>query len=160
MRLFGPPKGKETLFRYLWKYRHQFIISSIGGILYNTVIVFSPILLGRLIDASGSGTGRQVLLSAALFIGVTAFFQMSRWIKRWFMRDQFNRVACDLRQTFLERMLRRSAPELDRETVGDLMSRTVGDITLVVDTVMTTLNEGWDTWLLMISFFVAMLLSD
>ena len=160
MKLFGPPKGKETLFRYLWKYRHQFIISSIGGILYNTVIVFSPILLGRLIDASGSGTGRQVLLSAALFIGVTAFFQLSRWIKRWFMRDQFNRVACDLRQTFLERMLRRSAPELDRETVGDLMSRTVGDITLVVDTVMTTLNEGWDTWLLMISFFVAMLVAD
>jgi len=160
MRLFGPPKGKETLVRYLWKYRFQFIISSIGGILYNTVIVFSPILLGRLIDAAGSGAGQKVLLSAALFVGVTTFFQMARWVKRWFMRDQFNRVACDLRQTFLERMLSRNATVLEKETVGDLMSRTVGDITLVVDTVMTTLNEGWDTWLLMISFFVAMLFQD
>lgn len=160
MRLFGPPKGKETLVRYLWKYRFQFIISSIGGILYNTAIVFSPILLGRLIDAAGGDVGQKVLQSAAAFVGMTVFFQMARWVKRWFMRDQFNRVACDLRQTFLERMLGRDAAALEKETVGDMMSRTVGDITLVVDTVMTTLNEGWDTWLLMISFFVAMLFQD
>ncbi len=70
------------------------------------------------------------------------------------MRDQFNRVACDLRQTFLERTLDRDLTDLEKETVGDLMSRTVGDITEVVDTVMVTINEGWDTWLLMISYFI------
>lgn len=160
MKLFGPPKSKETLPRYLLKYKFQFIISSIGGIIYNTVIVFSPILLGRLIDAAGGGPGQQVLLSALYFVSVTAFFQTARLVKRWFMRDQFNRVACDLRQTFIERTLGRRAADLEQEKVGDLMSRTVGDITLVVDTVMTTLNEGWDTWLLMISYFVAMLFQD
>ena len=160
MKKFGPPPGKETLPAYLWKYKPQFIVSSIGGILYNTVIVMSPLLLGRLIDAAGGGTGRQVLLSALFYVGVTAFFQFARYIKRWFMRDQFNRVACDLRQTFMERTLGRSMPDLEKETVGDLMSRTVGDITLVVDTVMTTLNEGWDTWLLMVSFFVALMFKD
>ncbi len=160
MKLFGPPKGKETLPRYLFKYMPQFIISSIGGIIYNTVIVLGPILLGNLIDAAGGGMGRQVMLTALYFVGVTAFFQLARFIKRWFMRDQFNRVACDLRQTFMERMLGRKLPELEKETVGDLMSRTVGDITLVVDTVMSTLNEGWDTWLLMISYFVALMFKD
>ncbi len=160
MKLFGPPKGKETLPRYLYKYMPEFIISSIGGILYNTVIVLGPILLGNMIDAAGSGTGRQVILSALYFVGVTAFFQFARFVKRWFMRDQFNRVACDLRQTFMERTLGRKLPELEKETVGDLMSRTVGDIMLVVDTVMTTLNEGWDTWLLMISYFVALMFRD
>lgn len=160
MKLFGPPKGKETLPRYLLKYMPQFIISSIGGILYNTVIVLGPILLGNLIDAAGGGTGRQVMLSALYFVGVTASFHLARFVKRWFMRDQFNRVVCDLRQTFMERMLGRKLPELEKETVGDLMSRTVGDITLVVDTVMTTLNEGWDTWLLMISYFIALMFKD
>jgi len=160
MKLFGPPKGKETLPRYLFKYMPQFIISSIGGIVYNTVIVLGPILLGNLIDAAGGGTGRKVMLSALYFVGVTAFFQLARFVKRWFMRDQFNRVACDLRQSFLERMLGRKLPELEKEAVGDLMSRTVGDITLVVDTVMTTLNEGWDTWLLMLSYFVALMFKD
>ena len=160
MKLFGPPKGKETLFHYLLKYTPQFLVSSIGGILYNTVIVLGPILLGRLIDAADGGTGNQVVLSALFFVGITAAFQFSRYVKRWFMRDQFNRVACDLRQTFMERMLGRTLPDLEKESAGDLMSRTVGDITLVVDTVMTTLNEGWDTWLLMISYFVALLFMD
>jgi ABC-type multidrug transport system fused ATPase/permease subunit len=160
MKLFGPPKGMETLPRYLFKYMPQFVISSIGGIIYNTVIVLGPILLGNLIDYAGGGAGLKVLLSAIYFVGVTAFFQLARFVKRWFMRDQFNRVACDLRQTFMERMLLRSLPGLEKETVGDLMSRTVGDITLVVDTVMTTLNEGWDTWLLMISYFVALMFKD
>ena len=160
MKLFGPPKGKETLPQYLFKYMPQFLISSIGGIIYNTVIVLGPILLGNLIDAAGGGTGQKVLLSAIYFVGITAFFQLARFVKRWYMRDQFNRVACDLRQTFMERMLGRKLPDLERETVGDLMSRTVGDITLVVDTIMTTLNEGWDTWLLMISYFVALMIKD
>jgi ATP-binding cassette, subfamily B, multidrug efflux pump len=157
---FGPPKGNETLFRYLTKYMPQFIISSIGGFVYNTFIVLGPIYMGKLIDAAGGGPARQVLLLAASFVGITAFFQFARYIKRWYMRDQFNRVACDLRQTFLERTLDRSLPDLEKETVGDLMSRTVGDITEVVDTVMITINEGWDTWLLMISYFITLLIQD
>lgn len=160
MRLFGPPPGKETLFRYLTKYMPQFVISSAAGILYNTVIVLGPILLGHLIDAAGGGTARQVLLSALYFATVTAFFQFARYVKRWYMRDQFNRVACDLRQTLLERTLQRPLRDLEQESVGDLMSRTVGDITMVVDTVMSTLNEGWDTWLLMLSYFAVLLYRD
>lgn len=162
MKLFGPPRGKETptLFNYLTKYMPQFVISSVAGIVYNTAIVLGPILLGNLLDAAGGGVGEKVLWSAAYFVGVTAFFQFARYIKRWYMRDQFNRVACDLRQTFVERILSRKLPELEKEAVGDLMSRTVGDITLVVDTVMSTLNEGWDTWLLMISYFVVLMFRD
>jgi len=138
----------------------QFIISSIGGFIYNTTIVLGPIYMGRLIDEAGGGPASQVLLMAASFIGTTAFFQFARYIKRWYMRDQFNRVACDLRQTFLERTLERDLPDLEKETVGDLMSRTVGDITEVVDTVMVTINEGWDTWLLMISYFITLMIQD
>ena len=76
------------------------------------------------------------------------------------MRDQFNHVACDLRQTLLDRIIGYKLPDLEKETIGDLMSRTVGDITLVVDTVMSTINEGWDTWLLMISYFVVLMFMD
>lgn len=160
MKLFGPPQGEETLFRYLAKYMPQFIISSIGGFIYNTTIVLGPVYMGRLIDAAGGGPGKAVVLSALYFVGVTAFFQFARYVKRWYMRDQFNRVACDLRQTFIERTLGRKLPDLSEETVGDLMSRTVGDVTEVVETVMVTLNEGWDTWLLMLSYFMMLLIQD
>ncbi|HBN85824.1 MAG TPA: hypothetical protein DDZ89_18505 [Clostridiales bacterium] len=160
MKLYGPPEKKETLPAFLLKYKPQFIISSLSGILYNTVIVLGPIFLGKLIDAAAGNTAELVWMSALYYVGITAFFQLARFIKRWFMRDQFNRVACDLRQTLTERVLGRSIPDLSHETAGDLMSRTVGDITLVVDTVMSTLNEGWDTWLLMLSYFVVLMFMD
>jgi ABC-type multidrug transport system fused ATPase/permease subunit len=160
MKKFGPPIGKETLFKFLLKYKFQFFVSSIAGIIYNTVIVLGPIFLGKLIDAAASDKSEIVLLSAVYFVGVTVFFQFARFIKRWYMRDQFNHVACDLRQTLLDRIMRYKLPDLEKETVGDLMSRTVGDITLVVDTVMSTINEGWDTWLLMISYFVVLMYMD
>lgn len=160
MRLYGPPVKKMTIMQFLLKYKMQFIVSSIAGIIYNTVIVLGPIYLGRLIDAAGDGTAKMVILSASYFLGVTVFFQFSRFIKRWYMRDQFNRVACDLRQTLLDKVLGFEMLQLEKESVGDLMSRTVGDITLVVDTVMSTLNEGWDTWLLMMSYFAVLMLMD
>ncbi|NCB73965.1 MAG: ABC transporter ATP-binding protein [Clostridia bacterium] len=160
MKLYGPPEKQETLPAFLLKYKPQFVISSLSGILYNTVIVLGPIFLGKLIDAAAASTAELVWMSALYYVGITAFFQLARFIKRWFMRDQFNRVACDLRQTMTDRVLERSVPELSHETTGDLMSRTVGDITLVVDTVMSTLNEGWDTWLLMLSYFVALMFMD
>ena len=72
MNKFGPPEGKETLFRYLTKYMPQFIISSIGGFVYNTFIVLGPIYMGRLIDEAGGGPARQVLLMAGSFIGEAA----------------------------------------------------------------------------------------
>lgn len=160
MKTYGPPQTGENLFSFLFKYKFQFWVSSLAGIAYNTIIVLGPILLGRLMDRAVEPSVFNVWISGFFFVGVTVFFQLARFIKRWFMRDQFNHVACDLRQTLLERIVGRKLPELEKEKVGDLISRTVGDVTLVVDTVMSTLNEFWDTWLLMISYFLVLLYMD
>ena len=79
MKRFGPPRGRETLPAYLWKYRFQFIVSSIGGILYNTLIVLGPILMGRLLDAAGGGTARrrQRAMIPRPSPAITAFNQQS-----------------------------------------------------------------------------------
>lgn len=149
-----------TIMYFLLKYKSQFLISSLAGIIYNTVIVLSPILLGKLIDAAATGTSKAVILSGMSFIMVTIFFQFSRYIKRWFMRDQFNHVACEIRQTLMDNILAQDLSHLQNENVGDLITRTVGDVTLVVDTVMSSINEGWDTWLLMLSYFSVLMYMD
>lgn len=153
-------RGEERLLDFLLRYKFQFFLSSLAGIIYNTAVVLGPIFLGRLIDAAAAGSGDAIRLAALYFVAVTVFFQLARFIKRWYMRDQFNHVACDLRQTLLDRVMERDLPALERESVGDLMTRTVDDITLVVDTLMTTINEGWDTWLLMLSYFCVLLYMD
>jgi ABC-type multidrug transport system fused ATPase/permease subunit len=163
-----PKKDPLSLKSYLRKYRKQFIIQAIAGILYNTVIVAGPILLGITLDAAGSlekyGVNREnirnLILYCLLFVGVTIFFQYARYIKRWYLRDMSNRIACDMRAGILSRTLGRTMEQLDRESVGDLMSRTVGDVDQVVSTMQSTINEAWDTWLLMLSYYVVLLYYD
>lgn len=167
-RAFSLPDAPFDLRSYIRRYRAKFWIQAAGGILYNTVIVAGPIVLGAMIDAataieregvSPEGV-RRLTARALLFVLVTVFFQAARYVKRWYLRDMFNRIANDLRAGILGAVLDRPMEAVERESVGDLMSRTVGDVNQVVDTVQYTINETWDTWLLMVSYFVVLLIYD
>lgn len=160
MKKYGPPKGSISVTQFLLKCKKQFIVSTVSGIFYNTVIVLGPIFLGQLIDAAATSSAESIYRAAIHFVGITIIFQFSRVIKRSYMRDQFNHVACDMRQTLLDHILAFDLPRFEKETVGDLMSRTIGDVSTVVDTVMSTINESMDTWVLMLSYFTVLIFMD
>lgn len=168
-QVFALPKEKPlSLISYLKKYSKEFWIEAVGGIIYNTVIVAGPILLGKMLDAATSlenngvtpDVVRSLLIFTIAFVAVTIFFQYARYIKRWYIRNMSNKIACDMRAGLFETVLTYPMAKLDRESVGDLMSRTVGDVDQIVATVQQTINETWDTWLLMISYFVVILYWD
>jgi ATP-binding cassette subfamily B multidrug efflux pump len=164
-RTFDLPREPFRLISYLGRYRNKFWIQAAGGILYNTVIVAGPIFIGRMLDSATAieqlGPSperlRAVGLNAVLFVLVTVFFQFARYVKRWYIRDMSNRIACDMSAGLLSSLLGRPMAQLERESVGDLMSRTVGDVNQIVTTMQTTINEIWDTWLLMLSYLVVLL---
>ena len=165
-RTFALPEQPFRLMSYIRRYWAKFWIQAAGGILYNTVIVAGPIFLGLMIDAAtaleqqGYSLERMRRLTwyAVLFVLATLFFQSARYVKRWWLRDMFNRVANDLRAGLLSAVLDRPMARVERESVGDLMARTVGDVNQVVDTVQYTINETWDTWLLMVAYFIVLLI--
>jgi ATP-binding cassette, subfamily B, multidrug efflux pump len=160
-----PKEDPLKLSSYLKKYKKQFWIQTVGGVLYNTIIVAGPVLLGKAIDAASAlyNNGvtperiRNLGLICAAFVLVTIFFQYARYIKRWYIRNMSNRIANDMRAGLISKTLNLSLEQIDKESVGDLMSRTVGDVDQIVSTVQSTINEAWDTWLLMISYFVVLL---
>jgi len=165
---FALPKNPLRLVSYLGKYSRAFWIQSVGGIVYNTVIVAGPILLGKMLDAAEalekSGVTpervRTLLLFTLSFVAATVFFQYGRYVKRWYLRTMTNRIACDMRAGLLSRVLKYPMALIEKESVGDLMSRTVGDVDQITSTTQQTINEGWDTWLLMVSYFVVLLWYD
>ncbi len=163
-----PKENPLSLISYLKKYSKQFWLQAVTGILYNTVIVAGPIMLGRTIDAATRlqdvgvtpESVRSLIYNALAFLLVTMFFQYCRYLKRWYLRDMTNRIAGDMRSGLFSRVLGYPMEKIDRESVGDLMSRTVGDVEEITATTQTTINETWDTWLLMISYFVVLLYFD
>lgn len=163
---YGLPKDNHlSLVSYIRRHRGLFYLEAVGGIIYNTVVVAGPIVIGKAIDAAGQlwsqgptpAGVRQLLFYCLLLVGVTAFFQYARYIKRKYIRDMCFRIRSDMRAGLLEHTLQRSASELEHESIGDLISRTIGDVDQVVSTVESTINEAWDTWLLMLSYLVVLL---
>ncbi len=163
--VFSPPREKLKLKAYVMKYPKEFIIQAVGGICYNTVVVFGAIFLGKTLDAANSVYHNQAPLSVfyydlAMFIITTLFFQFSRYFKRYYMRAIVNRMKCDMRSGLLSQVFEMPMISLSKETVGDMMSRTVGDVDQVGQSVQTTITEMWDTALLMASYLVACFIYD
>jgi len=163
-----PRDNPLRLVSYLKKYRKYFWIQTAGGIIYNTVIVAGPILLGKMLDAADTlenkGVSpervRALLLLVIGFMLVTIFFQYGRYVKRWYLRIMTNRIAGDMHAGLLSKVLKYPMSKIEQESVGDLMSRTVGDVLQITNTLQQTINEGWDTGLLMISYFVVLMWYD
>ncbi len=141
---------------------------SAGGLGYNTLIVLGPILTGMAFDTvmaleqSGlnqASLGRLYRILALLVLS-TAVFQGLRAVKRWDFRNMSNRIGNDLRADLLAVSSEWPMATFDREKIGDLMSRAVSDVNVVTDTIMSTVTEFYDTFILMVSYFVVCLFYD
>lgn len=167
-RQFALPPEPLRLPSYLRRYRRMFWLQTAGGVIYNTVIVAGPIVLGKMLDAAAAierngyspERMRTLTLYTIAFALVTIFFQYARYVKRWFLTQMANYVSNDIRAGLLEAVLGRPMEQVERESVGDLMARSVGDVNQIVETVRYTINETWDTWLLMLSYFVVLMVYD
>ena len=159
------PKKGVSVWQYLFKYLPRLVRGSIGGLGYNTLIVLGPIFLGRALDAvfalekSGFSPDsyRTLYLNLGLLVVSTIAFQGFRTLKRLDFRNMANRIGNDLRSDLMKASMSWSMPDFDKEKVGDLMSRAVGDVGQVAATIMTTITELYDTLVLIVSYFVACL---
>jgi len=160
---FYAPNKKLKLSAYVFKYKKEFWLQAVGGILYNTVIVFGAVFLGRTIDAAGQVYKNQATVDVfysnlMMFLGFTLIFQLARYFKRFYMRILVNQMSCDIRAGLLKNIFAMPLSALSGEKTGDLMSRMIGDVDAVGASVQTTITELWDTVLLMLSYFTACML--
>ncbi|MEW6523976.1 MAG: ABC transporter ATP-binding protein [Bacillota bacterium] len=160
--------ARVRIWSYLGHHRALLIRGSSAGIGYNTLIVLGPILLGRALDSvlalerAGftAAVVRAMHNNLLLLVLVTVTFQGLRTLKRWDLRRLANRIGTDLQRDILATTLSWPMPRLDRERIGDLMSRAVGDVDVVAETVYGTINEFHDTLILMLAYFAVLLYYD
>lgn len=158
---FSPPKNKDKLISYVIKYHKQFLITAISGIFFNSAIVLGPIFQGKLLDTVVNSSNLQGIIKAGLeFIGVTLAFQIGRFFKRFYVRDMANRMSGDMRIGIMESILAMDLNTVEKQKTGDMMSTTIGDVDIVVEAVRKTITELWDTWVLMIAYWVTLMYYD
>lgn len=158
---FSPPKNKDKLLSYIIKYHKQFLITAVSGIFFNSAIVLGPIFQGKLLDAVVNSANMKGIVKAGLeFIGVTLAFQIGRFFKRFYVRDMANRMSGDMRIGIMESILAMDLNTVEKQKIGDMMSTTIGDVDIVVEAVRKTITELWDTWVLMIAYWMTLMYYD
>lgn len=158
---FAPPQKSDKLFSYIIKYNRQFILTAISGILYNTIIVLGPIFQGKLLDSAISSSDVGGITRAGVnFILITLAFQVARFFKRYYVRDMANRMSGDMRVGIIQSVLSTDLNMVEKKRVGDMMSTTIGDVDIVVEAVRKTITELWDTWVLMLAYFITLMFYD
>ncbi|MGE5549939.1 MAG: ABC transporter ATP-binding protein [Bacteroidota bacterium] len=158
--------GKIRLAPYIKAQWTWLLFGSLTGIIMNTSVVLPPILLGKALDAvlalggHGSGAGRAGTVGhwVLLYFGAMVVYAAGRVGKRYGFRIMANRINSDLRRDLLDMALAWPVARYEREHIGDLMSRAVGDVQVLADAVQVTVTEVFDTALMMLSNLAALLL--
>jgi ABC-type multidrug transport system fused ATPase/permease subunit len=156
-----PRTGRNRFWQYLWEQKRWFWLGSVSAVIMNTAVVLPPLMLGRAVDAAGGyrapGGPAQLTRALWLFVGALLLYNVPRVGKRYWLRVMANRMNCRLRTDILQAVFRYPLPRFEQEHIGDIMSRAIGDVQVFADAVQFAVTEVYDTALMMLSHFVALL---
>lgn len=137
------------------------LIIVITGVLYNGAMELGPILQGRIIDLLVAGAAEEVIVRWILiFIVTIAGIQVSRYLKRYYVRVFANRTSTSMRRIVYRNIINRDIAKLKDEKTGDLMTKAISDVGECVEGMRKFTTEIFDTGILMAAYFITLLLYD
>ena len=129
-----PMQEPNKIINY-WK-KEKFVVACIVifGFTFNSATILGPIYQGKLIDSiiNGDGLSPVVLLSAT-FVLLIITIQLMRYFKRFYIRRFANSTSATMRLMIYNNIMHKSTEELDKENIGNLMTRAISDVDLCVE---------------------------
>ena len=160
---------RHRLLRPLRPYLRQvtglLVIGSAAGIVMNLAVVLPAVLLGRAVDtvlayARNEGPLGDVTRAVALLVAGTLATEVPRIGKRYWLGVAKARIRAGLRADAVRGVLEWPASRLHRTTVGDVITRVIGDVEVIGTGVGEIIVETWDTVLFSMALVAAMLWYD
>ncbi|HUF62681.1 MAG TPA: ABC transporter transmembrane domain-containing protein [Verrucomicrobiales bacterium] len=155
----GPSLGKKeslrealALFPYLSRYRRYFIPALCAMLVTGGLVLLFPKLMGDLIGAplNALGSGGEIDVAAVLnrrshialiLVGVLTLQALVAYFRiTWFIKAGECALA-DIRQDLYARLIRQPMTFFNRHRTGELSSRLASDLTLIRDTLVSTVPQ-------------------
>ncbi len=152
-----PIDAPDRIINY-WK-NEKFVVLCIlfFGLTFNISMILGPIYQGKLIDKLVNGDSSQsILILALIFVGLIFVIQVLRYFKRFYIRRFANSTSALMRLMIYNTIMHKSIAELDEESTGNLMTRTISDVDLCVEGMRKFTTEIFDTGVLMISYIITL----
>lgn len=141
--------------------KKSFILATIAGVIFNSLMAFVPLVQGELINAyKAQKDAKYIILFALSFLAFIVFIQVNRYLKRYFVRDFSNRMVLQMRTVSFQNLIKDDISEFSKTSKGDIMSKTLLDIKDCAEGVRKMLTEVYDSVILMLGYLISMMIME
>lgn len=144
-------------FYYLWGI---LVPLTITGILYDSLMSFIPRIEGDAINSIKQQNTDLIIKSSLIFLGLTIFVQINRFLKRYLVRVFSNKMNYLMRNKCFNHMLSLDMVFCKQNKVGDILNKNTTDISDTCESIRKLTTEIFDTVILMIGYIVSYFLLD
>ncbi|MDD4495644.1 MAG: ABC transporter ATP-binding protein, partial [Eubacteriales bacterium] len=138
---------------------------SISGIIYNIGMTAGPYFEGQLAQClfdimKGYQTSAKMISLAITYLAVILFVQLMRCFKRYFVRKFANNTSRNMRHMLYNNLVNMNRAELERESIGTVMTKAVSDVDACVEGMRKFTTEVFDTGVVLIAYIVMLFIYD
>ncbi len=147
--------------RYYFYYLLGILVPlTITGILYDSLMSFIPRIQGDAINSIKQQNTDLIIKSSLIFLGLTIFVQINRFLKRYLVRVFSNKMNYLMRNKCFNHMLSLDMAFYEQNKVGDILNKNTTDISDTCESIRKLTTEIFDTVILMIGYIVSYFLLD
>ena len=161
-----PETVKKDQILYYFKTQWTVLLAvTISGLIYNLGLLAGPWFEGRmtgcLVDILGGKAGyRDMLVLVTTYVISIAIVQISRYIKRFYVRRFANNVNRDMKEILYRSLVHRSRAELEEEGVGNVMTKAILDVDDCAEGMRKFTTEIFDTGVALAAYVGMLLFYD
>lgn len=134
-------KKSMRLFKYVKPYRGTFAIGFVFLLLSSVTSMVFPYLTGQLVDSANSDMLKDINTIALALLGVFAANAVFSYFRIYLFAIVTQKTLADLRQSTYNHLIKLPMHFFSERRVGELNSRIASDISLLQETLTTTIAE-------------------
>ena len=149
-------------FRLEWK---VLVLITLSGLIYNLGLLAGPWFEGKmtgcLVDILNGNSETAAMLSLVLgYVAAIAIVQVSRYVKRFYVRRFANNVNRRMKQVLYRSLVTKSRASLKEEGEGDVMTKAILDVDDCAEGMRKFTTEIFDTGVALAAYAVMLLCYD
>lgn len=154
----------RVLFYFKAEWRALLIVT-VSGLIYNIGLLTGPwfegTMTGYLVKIlNGTGQFSGMLMLVISFAVVTAVVQISRYVKRFYVRRFANNVNRRMKETLYGSLVKKSRASLREEGEGNIMTKAILDVDDCVEGMRKFTTEIFDTGVALTAYLCMLLWYD
>lgn len=156
------PNRVLSYFKAEWR---ALLIVTVSGLIYNIGLLTGPwfegTMTGHLVEVlNGTGQFSGMLMLVIRFAVVTAVVQISRYVKRFYVRRFANNVNRRMKETLYGSLVKKSRASLREEGEGNIMTKAILDVDDCVEGMRKFTTEIFDTGVALTAYLCMLLWYD